>query len=237
MDDRIIKRIWGEDTYKYKVFLSHISKYKDQTTKIKNELANFGISCFVAHEDINPCTEWADEIDNALFSADACVALITDAYHESDWTDHEIGCSYGRKIPVIPVKLEHKVPYGIIGKIQAVSCTWNDAPMEILEQLLKRPEATNAYIQAMRSCWSFAEANRLAEAFPYIESMTDDQIDSIIAAWASNDQLRGSHGFAGNYNYKRSYGPGLAYYMAIWNPTRFPSENDARTALSNAIKS
>lgn len=235
MDDRIIKRIWGEDTYKYKVFLSHKAEYKAQTAEIKNELAKFGISCFVAHEDITPCQEWADEIDNALFSADACVALITDAYHDSDWTDHEIGCSYGRKIPVIPVKLEQKAPYGIIGKIQAVSCTWNDAPMKILEQLLKRPEATNAYIQAMHSCRCYDDANRLAKAFPYIESMTDDQIDSIIAAWASNNQLRGSFGFAGDHSC--SYGQGLVYYMLIWNPERFPCEEGARTALSDAIKS
>ena len=113
------KRIWGEEGFR--VFLSHKDGFKKETAELKKKLKLFGVTCFVAHEDIKPTKEWQDEIENALSSMDAFVALITEDFHDSVWTDQEVGFALGRGVPIIPVKLG-KNPYGFLAKVQALSC-------------------------------------------------------------------------------------------------------------------
>ncbi|MGA9048524.1 MAG: toll/interleukin-1 receptor domain-containing protein, partial [Dehalococcoidia bacterium] len=110
-------RIWGRAGY-FRVFLSHKSEVKEETAKLKEKLKIYGITCFVAHTDIEPTKEWQTEIENALHSMDALIALLTDDFHNSDWTDQEVGFAFGRSVPIIPVKLGRD-PYGFMGKFQA----------------------------------------------------------------------------------------------------------------------
>jgi hypothetical protein len=119
-------RIWGEGGYR--VFLSHKANVKSKATALKEALSLFGITAFVAHKDVKPTKKWQDEIENALFSMDALVALMTKDFHESYWTDQEIGVAFGREIPIISIKLGQD-PYGFIGKFQALSCSWDEAPL------------------------------------------------------------------------------------------------------------
>ena len=72
---------------------------------MKNELANYGIASFVAHKDIEPMWEWELEIRRALFSMDFLIALLTEEFSNSNWTDQEIGVAYGRRIPIIPIRI------------------------------------------------------------------------------------------------------------------------------------
>lgn len=67
------KRIWGEGGFR--VFLSHKKEIKSETADLKKRLEFYGMSCFVAHEDIEPTLEWQDEIENALSSMDVLVAF------------------------------------------------------------------------------------------------------------------------------------------------------------------
>jgi hypothetical protein len=76
------KRIWGEEGFR--VFLSHKAEVKKETAELKDRLLLFGVSCFVAHEDIHPTKAWQDEIENALASMDGFVALLTEDFHDSD---------------------------------------------------------------------------------------------------------------------------------------------------------
>jgi len=66
------------------------------------------VSCFVAHLSIRPTREWQDEIERALFSMDALIALLTKDFQKSNWTDQEISIALGRKVPVIPLKIDKK---------------------------------------------------------------------------------------------------------------------------------
>ena len=78
----IQKRIWGEG--KFRLFLSHKSQIKTKVAELKKELEVYGISCFVAHKDIKPTKKWQDEIESALSSMDALVALMTEKFHNSN---------------------------------------------------------------------------------------------------------------------------------------------------------
>ena len=106
----------------FRVFISHLSSEKTLAANLQEELLNFGISSFVAHNDIEPTLEWLGQIETALATADSVVALLHPAFHQSDWTDQEIGFAMGRGLPVFAVRFGQD-PYGFIGRFQAFSGT------------------------------------------------------------------------------------------------------------------
>ena len=107
--------IWKADALK--LFLSHIAEHREVAQQMKDALAGYNISAFVAHTDIEPTVEWQIEIESALQTMDALVAVLTPGFHESRWTDQEIGFALGRGLFVIPVR-HGTDPYGFIGKFQ-----------------------------------------------------------------------------------------------------------------------
>ena len=92
----------------------------EKSGELKKQLHGYGISAFVAHNDIEPTTEWQDEIEKALATCDAMVVLMREGFHASKWTDQEIGYAMGRGRMVIAVRLGQD-PYGFIGRFQAIS--------------------------------------------------------------------------------------------------------------------
>jgi len=188
------ERIWGDRDYR--VFLSHKAEVKEKAAWVKERLAPFGVSSFVAHTDIHPTKEWQDEIVNALASMDAFVALLTEEFHDSDWTDQEVGYALDRGVPLIAVKLGRD-PYGFLGRFQALSCTWDDAPLQLVRILVKQPRMLECYISALPNCRNFEEGNALSQLLPEIKELSVKQAERIIAAFNKNAQLRGSFGFSG----------------------------------------
>lgn len=101
----------------FRVFLSHLSAHKVFTAELQSELHRYGITSFVAHNDIEPTLEWQVEIEGALRTCDSLVALLHEGFHTSYWTDQEVGYVMGRGQPVFAVRLGQE-PYGFIGKFQ-----------------------------------------------------------------------------------------------------------------------
>lgn len=202
------KRIWGDA--RFRLFLSHKAKVKKKAAELKNRLERFGVSCFVAHEDINPTKEWQDEIENALSSMDALAVLMTEGFHDSLWTDQEVGFALGRGVPIVPVKLEMD-PYGFIGKFQALSCSWDTVPKEIVKILIKHERMLDAYVTAVQNCPSFDAGNTLSEILPSIDKLSQEQVKRLLAAYNENGEVRGSFGFNGTK--PMYYGDGLVFHL------------------------
>ena len=209
ISSKAVSRIWGNDGYR--VFLSHKNEVKKQASQLKETLKLFGISGFVAHEDIHPTKEWQNEIENALFSMDAFVVLLTKGFHDSLWTDQEVGVAFGRGVPIISVKLGSN-PYGFIGKFQALSCLWDKAAKEIVKILVKHDRMLNAYITAIENCSSYDNGNILSEILPCIDKLSNQQVNRLVTAYNENTDLRGSFGFNGKRSYY--YGDGLASHLS-----------------------
>jgi len=214
----ITRRIWGDEGYR--VFLSHKAEVKAQAAALKDKLRLFGMSCFVAHQDIEPTKEWQGEIENALMSMDAFVALLTENYHDSNWTDQEVGFAICRDVPIIAVKLGLD-PYGFIGKFQALSghwdetttsWDWDEAAMRIARLLIKQPRMLDAYIAALPKCFSFEDGNTLSQILPKIKKLTNEQAKAMMSAYNQNLQLRGSWGFNGTR--PSQFGDGLAVHLS-----------------------
>jgi hypothetical protein len=103
----------------FRLFLSHLSSFKEKTAQLQKALRSYGISAFVAHEDIEPTKEWQSEIEKALFSMDALAAILTPGFKESNWTDQEIGVAIGRDVLIVPIR-KGLNPYGFIAKYQGM---------------------------------------------------------------------------------------------------------------------
>jgi hypothetical protein len=202
------QRIWGDSGFR--LFLSHKAGAKKEAAELKARLSAFGISSFVAHEDIHPTKAWQDEIENALASMDGFVALMTDDFHNSDWTDQEVGYALARGVPMMAVRLGMD-PYGFIGKFQALSSSWENAPIEILKILIRNERMFNFYVQALRACTSWDNGNEQAKALPAIESLSPQQVDELVAAYNETRELHGSWGFNGTR--PGPYGPGLVSHL------------------------
>lgn len=202
------KHVWADEGFR--IFLSHKAEVKEEATDLKKRLQQFGVSSFVAHVDIHPTKEWQDEIENALSSMDALVALMTERFHDSLWTDQEVGFAFGRGVPIVSLKLG-KDPYGFIGKFQALSCSWDNAAKKLIKILIKHERMLNAYIQAVHNCQSWDQANDLAEILPNIERLSSAQANQLIAAYNENSEVRESFGFKGSK--PTTYGKGLIFHL------------------------
>jgi hypothetical protein len=106
------------DTNCFRLFISHIAKDKDKATRLKACLSPYAISGFVAHEDIHPTLEWQTEIERALHTMDAFIAIHTPGFSASFWTQQEIGFAVGRGVKIISFKMG-EVPTGFISEHQA----------------------------------------------------------------------------------------------------------------------
>lgn len=213
------KRIWRDGGFR--LFLSHKAAVKKETAEVRDRLELFGFSCFVAHEDILPTRAWQDEIGNALACMDGFVAFMTEDFHDSDWTDQEVGYAIARGVPIIAVRLG-KDPYGFIGKFQAVSSGWQNAAVDIARVLIKKDRVFSAYVQALRKCPSWDSANILAKALPGIDKLSAKQIDELVDSYNETSEIRGGWGFNGLR--PGMYGPGLVYYLNLYGNRKFKCE-------------
>jgi hypothetical protein len=215
-------RIWGNDGFR--LFLSHRGGVKKKTADLKDRLRLFGITGFVAHEDIRPTKAWQDEIENALLSMDGFVALMTKNFHESDWTDQEVGFALARRVPIVAVRLGRD-PYGFIGRFQGLSSTWSMAAEDIAKILMKNDSMVTAYIKALQRCPNFDTGNMLGNALDGIEVISPEQIDAFVTVYNQTYELRWSWAFNGSR--PNSSGPGLVWYLNRLGDRKFilSSEN------------
>jgi hypothetical protein len=109
---------WMETT-KFRLFISHLAKHKDRAIRLKDCLVPYEISGFVAHEDIRPTLEWQLEIERALNTMDAFLAIHTVGFKDSFWAQQEVGFALGRRVKIISFKMDED-PTGFISKHQAL---------------------------------------------------------------------------------------------------------------------
>lgn len=215
-----IQRIWGES--KYRIFITHLDRDKVTAEKLKNDFRAFGVASFVAHSSIKPMEEWGPEIEFALSSMDALVALMTDGFHQSLWTDQEIGFAMGRKVPIVSIKLG-AVPYGFIGKYQAFSGPMEDIAIRLLSFLMNQEKMLDCYIHEMENCKSFDGGNRLAKLLPGLTTMPVRTVNRMISAFNNNPQIIDSFGFDGSK--PKEYGPGFIHYLEKLTGKKYEMKN------------
>lgn len=102
-----------------RLFISHVSGEKVKASRLRGCLRPYGVSGFVAHEDIEPTLVWQSEIEKALFTMDAFLSIHTAGFAASVWTQQEIGFAVARRVPTIALMMG-EVPQGFIAAKQGL---------------------------------------------------------------------------------------------------------------------
>lgn len=196
--DRIEPAFWRKGYFR--LFVSHLAEFREEAASLQEQLTSFGVTAFVAHNDIAPTAEWQNEIEAALATADCLVALLRPGFHASMWTDQEVGYAMGRSLPVFSVRLGEN-PYGFIGRFQAFQGNGKTSAQlagEIFEVLVRhkqtRRRVAEALLLRVEQSDSFAQAKANVgwlEKATYWHSSFNDRLQ--IAA-KSNGQIQGSWG-------------------------------------------
>jgi len=191
-------QFWRHDHLK--LFISHKSEHKKLVKELSNSLLPYGISCFVAHEDIEPTTEWRNEIENALRSMDVFLAFLTDNFSDGDWTNQEVGFAIARGVPIIPLKISPKNPGGFMSIYQALNVQVNNPKLLtkkifslISQKFDKKNLVRKAAIAVFINSSSFFDADEAFKRLQNFKDFTDIELENLVNGFNSNDQLYGCY--------------------------------------------
>ena len=168
-----------------KMFVSHLSSNRERMSAMKLSLANWGISAFIAHEDIEASREWRDEVEAGLESMDVLVAVVEPGFKESDWCVQEVGYALGRKIDIIPLRAGLD-PFGFFGKYQGIQVKGKipaKVSSEIAQTLLKKPQHRNRLLQSMSKAFASLQSKNKTELITLLDSwsiITDQQLKVLL---------------------------------------------------------
>jgi TIR domain len=212
---------WKEGTLK--VFISHLAVHRKFAGELQAELGKLGISAFVAHNDIEPASEWQTEIERALATCDSLVALLHSDFHKSNWTDQEIGFAMGRGVPIFAVRAGQD-PYGFIGRFQAFQGVGKAAyalSYELFNAFRKHKQTQDMMpeilITLLENSKSFDQARTRTGFLEELESWKTSFTPRLRNAVKNNSQISGSWGVPDR----------LETLIVKWNP----SENKNNAAV------
>ena len=183
-----------------RLFVSHLAVHRAFAGELQEALLKYGISSFVAHNDIEPTSEWQTQIEMALTTCDALLALLHEGFHASNWTDQEIGFAMGRGVASFAVRLG-QTPYGFIGRFQALNGNCKAAPAlarELFDCYRKHKQTARKMSQAIVSQFEVSDSFAVAkERMGYLEELQiwdPSYAGRITSAVNINSQIEGSWG-------------------------------------------
>lgn len=183
-----------------RIFISHRDAHKVSARELSEALEDYGMSCFVAHDTIQPMSEWRAEILKGLQTMEVMLIFLTDDFTESMWCHQEVGFALGKGVPIISLKLGHVDPPGFISHVQAqrgkIDNPFKSAAdlFPLIGKALNQQERLhevliNSFIAA--PSWTDAR-DRFDRMAKQITHLTEAQVETIIGAFRTNNQLNGS---------------------------------------------
>lgn len=203
----------------FRMFISHKVENKISASNLKTCLERYGVSGFVAHEDIKPSKRWHQEIVNALKTAHSLCAIITPKFINSTWCDQEVGFALGRGLLCIPIKKEAD-PYGLLGEFQAIQSKDKDSntiAKDIFDILCLNQEPTylNCLTELFLNSKTTNDAEQWIDLISSIENLSADVVTSINNRYKDNSNLfkkkvlQKANALFGKYNLPQTYSPEL----------------------------
>jgi hypothetical protein len=184
----------------FRLFISHLSAEKVFAGELQNALLDYGISGFVAHNDIEPTSVWQSQIETALATCDALIATLHNGFHLSNWTDQEIGFAMGRGVPVFAIRLGQD-PYGFIGRFQAFNGNGKDTKnlaRELFDSYRKGKQTQEkmgeVLVELFEQSGSFAEAKVRIAYLEELETWKPSFPTRILSAAQGNSQISAAWG-------------------------------------------
>ncbi len=180
------------------IFLSHANKDKRIAKKLADELSNYALKVFVAHEDIGVGDKWESALFKKIKDCDLFVVLLSENFHDAQYTDHEVGIAYGLGRLIFPIRIDDTMPYGFMSKFQAKKISPEIDEEEITKLFFtmvskseKGTEMMNKLIEEFADSPSFKRANYNAAILSQYTDFSDEQLHKIAEAFLHNDQING----------------------------------------------
>ena len=175
-----------------KMFISHLSSNKGRASTMKSHLAQWGISAFVAHEDIQATRQWRDEVEAGLDTMDVMVAVVEPGFKESDWCVQEVGYALGKKIDIIPLRAGLD-PFGFFGKFQGIQIKGKHPRQvadELAQTLLKKPQHRERLLLSIAKAFASLHTLQKMRLIPLLDSwsvVSDAQLKTVLENASSSD--------------------------------------------------
>ncbi len=197
---------------KIQAFISYNSAHKSKAEKLKGCLDAYCFESFVAVRDITQSQEWQRALEDALAAADILIALLSDDYSDSDWTDQEIGIGFGRRIPIYPIKLGQNNPHGFLQKYQAIEGNAQECAAKIYKLLLGEDERDTVserlrlrskriffgQLEKLGDERNFYVSNNLAQFLNAIQTLDNEEEQKLIDLYNGNKYIFDANEFRMN---------------------------------------
>ncbi len=188
----------------FRLFISHISSAKPEATELAKILKDrFAVDAFVAHKTIKATADWQDEIEEALKSAHAFLAMLSYGFSKSYWCNQELGWALGLNSLVISLRAGED-PKGFVGRVQGLAGVKDNVPKtaERIFKVLashKKTAAKMALIQSMRlrdtppnSSWAVIE-HYIGPQLERCNDFSDRALDILEDAFRKNSDVSTSY--------------------------------------------
>ena len=180
-----------------KVFASHLTAQKELLHAIKASLDSFGVQLFVAHDDVEPDSDWQIEIESALQTAHAGVVFMFQGFRESEWCDQEAGWLLGRGVPVRRLLFNDYVPHGLLGRKQGLGVPLGQTGPEIAGSILEwlrrlpdvRGELNSSLALAMTRTSTPEQTDAIWSLLDAESQLTAGQVATIATAVRDNQHV------------------------------------------------
>ena len=193
---------------RFRTFVSYRNGYEREASEIASRLNEFGITTFVASEDIKGGELWETEIGSAIQHCDALLAYATSDFGSGVWTNHEVTMAKRLGKPIY-----HIAPNGLstgpVAEYQALKLDGGDVPiLKYVERFCEWLRMAESIVWSIERCargGSYSQANQLASAFRQLSVLGEDQARRLVDAYNSDEchprfgihnQVRESLGFA-----------------------------------------
>jgi hypothetical protein len=177
-------------------FMSYSSTEEAMAGSAKDFLEKYGLSVFLAREDIKPTADWQKEIVYNLKSCDVFMPLLTAKFSKSEWTDQETGMAFALDKFIIPLKVDVN-PYGFIWKYQG--CPFDtknikDSCLKIIQVLRNESSLSESLrdclLRSLEKAHNFDAANEILKELAVFKIFTGKQINQILRISIKNNQVR-----------------------------------------------
>jgi hypothetical protein len=177
-----------------------VSREKSFAHDVSDELGDYGIDGFVAHDDIPETAPWRAEILEAIDSCDAFALFLHDGFVESRWCDQEVGIAFEKGKLLVPVCFTYEDPHGFASEFQKLACVdldADDTARKIYKALVNDQGDVGdkiklALIRSVRDSRSFtqsAERARRMNRYIHESDWRDPELVEALRRTLYNDQV------------------------------------------------
>ena len=212
VENTFVENTFVENTLK--VFISYFHGDKRIAGAIKKALHYYDIDAFLAHEDIQVSEEWQKIILDNLRKCDIFIAIISENFKQSIWTNQEIGFASCQKKMIVPISIDGNLPYGLIYNYQSLTnfkckeqinhdypdekiIDCKESIFEIIKIIASKSEfkgnIKKALIEKLCDFKSYNDAEKYFELLNQLQPFSKKQINEIIDKSIRHEQIHKAH--------------------------------------------